>query len=119
METLFSVEYYKKHENELKNLRGVINPEKEFHEVMSVFDKSLFPEKEYQKIQLVMAKRVSEKSKSTLLELKKTYVKVRIDSGCLGYTTKIQEVQEAGKIVRAFEYSCYLLSEFNKKYNLL
>ena len=118
METLFSISYYEKHEKELMNLRGVINPESELQEVMKAFDKSCFPEEEYAKLQFVMAKRVSDNTKSTLLELKKMYLKVRKDSGCLGYTTKVQEVQEAGRIVRAFECSCYLLSKFNKKYSL-
>lgn len=118
MNTLFSIEHYEKHEKDFEGKRGVITPEEDLENEMSIFEESVFSKEDFNKIRLVMAKRVYERLKAELLEDKKTYNRVREDSSCLGYTTKIQEVQEAGRIVRTFEFNCYRLSKFKEKYSL-
>lgn len=118
MNTLFSIDYYKKHEKDFEGKRGVITPEEDLENAMAAFENSNFSEEDFNKIRLVMAKRVHERLRAELLENKIIYNRVREDSGCLGYTTKIQEVQEAGRIIRTFEFNCYKLSKFREKYSL-
>lgn len=118
MTTMFNANYYDKMREELSKDRCAINPEKELEWKMSIFDKAVFDENSWSILIKIYANEVYKTLKEKLLEDKKTYLNVRKDSNCLGYISKIQEVQEAGRIVRIFEYNCFILGEFKAKYQL-
>lgn len=118
MSTLFSKDYYKIHEKDFEGRRGVITPDEDLENAMTAFEESAFSKEDFNKIRLVMAKRIHDCTKSELLEEMKIYNRVREDSSCLGYTTKIQETREAKRIITTFEFNCYKLSQFKEKYSL-
>ena len=118
MKTRYSAEYYEKNTKSFETKNGVIHPEKDLENKMSTFNKNDFSEQDLERITQVMAEQLSEQLKKKLLEQKELYVRVIKNSSCLGYTTKTQETQEAHRIITIFEYNCYKLSQFKKKYNL-
>lgn len=64
------------------------------------------------------AQRIADDAKDQLI--KKMYMIKRIENGeaSLGYTTYVQEISAKHDLVEGFEFSCYMLSEFKKKYSL-
>lgn len=118
MKTMYTIEYYARNEEEFVGKRGTVNPEKELANMLSAFVREAFPNDQWGIITQVLAKQVANTITAQLLEDKKLYQKVRKNPGCLGYTTKFQETQEAARIITVFEYNCYKLSQFKKKYDL-
>ena len=118
MKTMYTIEYYARNEEKFVGKRSTVNPEKELANKLSAFVREAFTNEQWGIITQVFAKQVANTVTAKLLEDKKLYQKVRKNPDCLGYTTKLQETQEAARIVTVFEYNCYKLSQFKKKYDL-
>ena len=116
--TMHTIEYYARNEEKFVGKRGIVNPEKELANKLSALVREAFSNEQWETITQVFAKQVVNTVTAQLLEDKKLYQKVRKTPSCLGYTTKLQETQEAARIVTIFEYNCYKLSQFKKKYDL-
>ena len=119
MKTRYSAEYYEKNAKQFDEKNGVVHPNEELENRMSAFSKADFSEQDLEKITQVMAEQLVEQLQKKLVVQKALYTKAIENSSCLGYTTKTQETQEAHRIVTIFEYTCYPLAQFKKKYNLL
>ena len=118
MKTMHTIEYYARNEEKFAGKRGTVNLEKKLANMLSALVREAFSNEQWGIITQVLAKQVANTVTAQLLEDKKLYQKVRKNPGCLGYTTKVQETQEAARIIAVFEYNCYKLSQFKKKYDL-
>lgn len=118
MKTMYTIEYYIRNEEKFVGKRGTVNPEKELTNKLSAFAKETFSSEQWKIITQTLAKQVANTITAQLLEDKKLYQNVRETPSCLGYASKLQETQEAARIVTVFEYNCYKLSQFKKKYDL-
>ena len=118
MVTLYSKEHYQNNEEKFKKERGYIDLEKALSIKLNGIDKEYFTEEHYSIIVNTFANKVIEEFKGEFLEAKRVYEKVRKNSSCLGYTSKIQETQEAHRIISVFEFNCYMLKKFKDKYGV-
>lgn len=118
MKTMYSEEYYSNNAIIFEGKRGVITPEEDLAYKMSAFDKNCFSDEDWENILRVVASKIVESLSKELLEKKQLYIRVRKGSSCLGYVSAAQETREAHKIIQTFEYNCYKLAQFKKRYNL-
>lgn len=66
----------------------------------------------------VYAPQVAETAKKELLKKMHGIKEIKAGRAGLGYTTTTQEISAMHDLVEGFEFSCFMLAEFKKKYNL-
>lgn len=118
MTTLHTVDYYARNEEKFFGKRGTVNLVKDLADKLATLTREAFPDEQWTIIERTFAKQIVDATTAQLLEEKKLYEKVRTNPNCLGYTSKVQETQEACRIVTTFEYNCYKLGQFKKQYGL-
>lgn len=94
----------------------------EYHLQISLPDFSQFGQEVREKVEPVMVKMEAQKVADTAKEdlLKKMHMIKEIKAGraSLGYTTRVQEIRAWHDLNEGFEFSCYMLSQFKKKYGI-
>lgn len=118
MTTLYSIKFYEENTNKFEGKRGIITPEEDLSHKLKGINKEDFSEEHYVTIVKVFAHQIAENIHKQLIESKEKYTRVRNNPNCLGYTSAIQTTQETYRIVTVFEYNCYKLSKFKKKYGI-
>lgn len=97
-----------------------INPEKDLQRLLRYLDTLQLPEEELKKVKGIVTKAEAQKVYDThrkeLLERMKLVEKANKNPNCLGYTTKIQEVNALRELTLGFELDCFILSEFKDKH---
>lgn len=118
MKTAYSEQYYKNDEvrERIKRNKRAMNLEDNLKHEMSIFENVGIDNEGIEKLTKIYALQIYNKARKELLESKKLYLKVRTDSSCLGYTSKVQEIKAVAEIVETFEYNCMLLKDFKEKY---
>lgn len=119
MKTMYSREYYESNKNRLLEKYGC-DYENEVRLFIPNFN--ALPEEERKKAEAV-AKQIAVKKVIATAEedLRKTMEAIReIKAGraSLGYISKPQEIREWAEMQERFEFSCYMLAELKRKYNI-
>lgn len=67
----------------------------------------------------IMANRIVENAKADLLKKMHQINEIRNGKACLGYTSRQQEVSEWHDMQEGFEFACYMLGKFKRKYGIV
>lgn len=121
MQTNYREEYFRKYAGQLfEKYKKTCDYEYQLSILLPDF--SLIPEalRESAKDAVIKmtAKRVADTAKSELLKTKRMITEIKEGRAALGFISKTQEISEWHDINEGFEFSCYMLSQFMKKYNL-
>ena len=81
-------------------------------------DFSLLPAEAREKVIKMYAEKVAETAKQKLIERMRMIQDIKAGRASLGYTTASQEVRARHDLNEGFEFSCYMLAEFKRKYNI-
>lgn len=122
MKPFHTENFYKKFWDEFINDRydrNYMNLEEDLEKVMEVYEKTLadYPQV-IETFRTKHASDIAEKAKSELLETMAMIKRLDAGETSLGYTSVFQECQEMKKLKDRFEFNCYQLSVFRKKYNI-
>lgn len=117
MKARFSEEYYRTNWDRFikeTNDGDYINLEHKLQYRMSIY-KDL-PTDALEKIEKIEAQKIVDDFTGELKKRMKMINDLESGKSSLGYTTKIQEVHEMGRIRQRFEFNCIQLADFKKKY---
>lgn len=81
-------------------------------------DVSALPVEAREKVIKMYAEKVAESAKKKLVERMQMIQDIKVGRASLGYTTENQEVSAWHDLNEGFEFSCYMLAEFKRKYNI-
>ena len=93
-----------------------MNLEEELSDYMKIFDDTELPDSAKDILRKTKAQEIANRAKKVLIDRMNFIKNVNEGNASLGYTTRIQEVQEMHRIVERFEFNCLQLADFNKKY---
>lgn len=121
MKATHTKEFFEKYEAELfMKYKKQCDFENDLAMLMPDFD--MIPEEYREKAKSVVIKMEAEKVAKVATEelVKKMHMIEEIKSGhaSLGFTTMVQEVSHMHDLVEGFEFSCYMLAQFKKKYKI-
>ena len=121
MKAVHTKEYYEKYRAELfEKYRGECDYETRLRWRLPDFE--TLPEGAREKAKVVctrvMAEQVAKAAKEELLKKMSMIKAVKSGRASLGFTTVQQETREWHDLNEGFEFSCYMLAEFKKKYGI-
>ena len=64
------------------------------------------------------AQRVADNARADLKKKMRTIREIEAGRASLGYTTQVQEIRARHDLVEGFEFACYMLAQFRKKYGI-
>lgn len=117
MKARFSEDYYKENwERFIKETHDgdYINLEEILQYKMSIY--SELPQEAFEMVEKIEAKKIADKFTAELKERMKMVSAIESGKSGIGYTTQIQENREKDRIITRFEFNCYQLTVFKKKY---
>lgn len=121
MKATFTAEHYKMIWAEMikptigehyRNLEAELAKEIEIYETAGISEQAL------ETIRKMKAQEIADDCKAMLIEDMKIAKKIREKRANFGYTTVNQEIQAQHRFAERFEFNCFQLAEFKKKYNL-
>lgn len=123
MKAVHTAEYFEQYKTLLfEKYRKDCDFEGSLKQEMIFNDFSALPEEVREKAEMactqISAKKVYENGRANLTKTMRTIKEVEAGRASLGYTTMRQEISAMHDLVEGFEFSCYMLAEFRKKYNL-
>jgi hypothetical protein len=80
--------------------------------------KDIVPEDVYMKMRKAYAPQVSTKGEELCRKMMRIVKDYKAGRCCFGYTTQRQEIEAWYEFQQRFEFNCYQLSAFRKKYNV-
>lgn len=121
MKATHTKEYYEKYKAVLSE-RYKKDCDYEHDLLILLPDFSLLPAEAREKAEAVVikmcAEKVAETAKQKLIERMRMIQDIKSRRASLGYTTVNQEVSAWHDLNEGFEFSCYMLAEFKRKYNI-
>lgn len=121
MKATHTKEYYEKYKTVLSE-RYKKDCDYEHDLLILLPDFSLLPAEAREKAEAVAIKMYAEKvvetAKQKLIERMRMIQDIKVGRASLGYTTANQEVRAWHDLNEGFEFSCYMLAEFKRKYNI-
>lgn len=123
MKATHSEEFFRMYQDELfKKYRKDCDFEYDLKVLLMGIDFSALPKESREKAESIyiqmQAKKVYDTAKATLMKKMKTIKDIKAGRASLGYTTRTQEISEWHDLNEGFEFSCLMLADFRKKYNL-
>lgn len=124
MKTTYTANYYKSnYETFLNNPDGYsrryyMNLEKDLNDLMKPFKESGLAVEAVEGIKKIYAEKVAATAKKELLNTKAMVERLQTGKSTLGFTSMRQEINAKHDIIQRFEFNCYQLSVFKKKYNI-
>ncbi len=117
MKANFTEQYYKDNfERCIKETK--IDLEADLEQSINFLDGTDLPEEAIEKVKAVYAKKIAEKFKEELIKRMQVIKNVESGNASFGYVTEAQEVKARFEYRRYFEFGCYYLAVFKKKYNI-
>lgn len=119
MRSTFSEEYYRMNwEKFIQEVPGehYINLEAELEHTLEIYKE--LPAEAIEILKKIEAKKIVDKAIELCKKEMATVKALEAGEASLGYTTQTQEIQARGKLVRRFEFNCFQLAEFKKKYGI-
>jgi hypothetical protein len=123
METIHNEKYYEKHQEALfEKYRKYCDFEKDLKILMPDFSNLPLTKEELAKaIEIsigITANKIAEMTKADLMKKMHQINEIKNGKACLGYTSRQQEVSEWYDMQEGFEFTCYMLGKFKRKYGI-
>lgn len=122
MKATHSSEYFEKYENVLfKKYQKECNFEHELNNAIpdfSAISDVESREKAKEVVTKLEARRIAERATEKLIKKMREIQDIKSGHASLGFTTKNQEINFFHDLVEGFEFSCWMLAKFKKKYSL-
>lgn len=121
MKAIHTKEYFEKYREELfKRYRKECDYEYKLSILLPDF--SALPAEQKTKAEAVVTKLTAEKiansAKQDLVKKMRMIQDIKAGRAALGYTTEQQEKRAMHDLVEGFEFSCFMLAEFKRKYGI-
>lgn len=121
MKAIHSEEYYSKYHDQLMKKYGrLCNYEEQVQR--HVPDLTMIPAEQRETVKNIIAtdaaRKIVSEATATLKQTMQTIKDINAGRASLGYTTAVQEISARHDVVEGFEFACYVLHLFKKKYNL-
>lgn len=123
MKAVYSEEYFRKYRNELLGkYKKDCDFEYSLRILLTGMDFTMLPNEMREKAESayiqIQAKKVYEVEKAELMKKMKMIKDIKAGRASLGYTSRTQEVNAWHDMNEGFEFSCFMLAEFRKKYGV-